>query len=94
MDLSTKLEYLLGLHLKPSEKIGLITLVYANRPLTTVELNSINNCTKTFENYKTLFADLIDSGLIALQPMKDHRGVTRTHFVLDNDVLESLIEEI
>lgn len=94
MDLNTKIEFVLGCHILPSEKIGLITLIYADRPLTTVELNSINNCTKTFENYKKLFAEFIDSGLVSLQPMKDSRGVTRQHFVLDNAILESLIEEI
>ena len=94
MDLNTKIEFVLGLRIKPSEKTGLLALILADKPLTTVELNSINNCTKTFENYKTLFADFIDSGLISLQPMKDSRGVTRQHFVLDDAILESLIEEI
>lgn len=94
MDLNTKLEFVLGLNINPSQKVGLISLLYADKPVTTVELNRINNCSKTFDNYKVLFADFINNGLIDLQTMKDYRGTTRQHFVLNSDILESLIEEI
>lgn len=93
MDLSTKIAFVLGLHLKPSEKTGLITLILADKPVTTVEINAALNCFKTFENYKVLFADHIDSGLVQIVSQKDIRGTTRNHFCIDNDVLETLIEE-
>lgn len=94
MDLNTELQFALSLHATPSEKIGLITLLYANKPLTTSELNAINQCTKTFDNYKALFAEFIESGLVDLQPMKDSKGTVRNHFILNYKVLESLIENM
>lgn len=94
MDLSTKIEFILGCHLKPSSKIGLITLVLADKPLTVVEINNYNNFHKTFENYTKLFEEEIESGLITVQKMKDANGYTRQHFCIENDILEDLISNL
>ena len=94
MDISTKIEFVLSCHIIPSEKIGLITLIIADKPLTTAELNNTNNCYKTFDNYQKLFKDHIDSGLVKLVKMKDYNGIMRTHFEVDNAILEDLIKEI
>lgn len=94
MNLSTKIEFVLGCHLKPSSKIGLITLILADKPLTVVEINNYNNFHKTFENYKMLFEDHIASGLVTIQQMKDANGYRRQHFCIDNDILEDLISNL
>lgn len=94
MDKLSAIEFVLGTHMIPSKKVGLIGLIIADKAVTVKELNDLNNCTKTFDNYLSLFDDLIDSGLIKLTKMKDYRGVTRQHFEVDSNVLASLIEEI
>lgn len=91
MDLSDKISYVLGLCRNPSEKIGLIGLILADKPITTAELNVMNNCHKTFENYKILFQEDFASGLVKIYSQRDYRGVKRQHFCIDNDVLENLI---
>lgn len=93
MELSSKIEFVLGCSMKPSEKIALITLIVAEKPLTTIELNAFNNCYKTFDNYKVLYADHIESGLVRVEAMKASNGITRQHFSIDDAVLEELIEE-
>ena len=94
MDLSTKIEFVLSCHLKPSSKIGLITLIVADKPLTVVEINNYNNFHKTFENYTKLFKEEIESGLVTVQKMKDANGYTRQHFCIENDILEDLISNL
>ena len=92
MDLSTKIEFVLSQKFNPSEKVGLITLLVAERDLTTSELNKYNNCIKTFENYNTVFKETLKSGLVYTCPMKSSNGYMRQHFCINEDVLKKLIE--
>lgn len=91
MDLKSKIEFILGCAIKPSDKVGLISLIIAGKPVTTIELNSLNKCSKTFENYKLLFEEHIDSGLVKLTSMKTSSGIIRQHFSIDDTILENLI---
>ena len=91
MDLSDKILYVLSLCRNPSEKIGLICLIVVDKPITTAELNVMNNCHKTFDNYKVLFQEDFTSGLVKIYSQKDYRGVKRQHFCIDSDVLEDRI---
>ena len=91
MNLSDKISYVLSLLRTPSEKIGLISLISAGKPVTTSELNTINQCHKTFDNYKALFDEDFQSGLVKLYVQPDYNGVKRQHFSIDEAVLEDLI---
>lgn len=72
---------------RPSTKIGLITLLIEEKPLTTADLNEILNLNKTFENYKTLFNEQISAGIIELVPLKSRGGKKRIHFELNSSAL-------
>lgn len=91
MDIKTKITFVIGLSIKPSEKVGLITLITAGKPCSVSDLNNYNKCYKTLENYKELFKEHINSGLVELVYQNDSNGSKRNHFSLNNDVLEDLI---
>ena len=94
MDINNRIEFILSCQLKPSSKVGLITLVLADKPLTVVELNNYNNSHKTFDNYSDIFRNEISSGLVKVEKMKDSNGCMRQHFCIDTEILDELISNL
>lgn len=93
MDSNKIISAILKLDETSSVKNTLVALYVQNRPLTVASLNNVLNLSKTYENYTTLLKDVMAAGFVSIVDLKDYRGVTRHHFLLNLEKLLDTIEE-